>query len=68
MVRRSAPASSRCVAYECLSVCGADATIDAGGLRGKAHRIPDALRRERPVGAPAVLLPGKRYVWGRIHR
>ena len=46
----------------------ADATIDAGRLRGEAHRVPDALGGERLVGAPAVFLPGKRYVCGRIHR
>jgi hypothetical protein len=34
-----------------------DTTIDAGGLGGEAHRVPDALGRERLVGEPAVLPP-----------
>ena len=36
-----------------------DATVDAGRLRGESHGLPDDLRRERPVGAPAVLRAGK---------
>src|SRR4029453_12747361 len=36
-----------------------DATIDAGGLRGTAHGVPDTFGRERLVGAPAMLLSGE---------
>ncbi len=36
-----------------------DATIDAGRLRGEAHRVPDDLGRERLVGTPAVPGPGR---------
>ena len=47
---------------------GTHATIDAGGLGGEAHRVPDALGGQRLVGAPAVFLSWKEYVFGRIHR
>jgi hypothetical protein len=48
-----------CVAYEWRGVCGADATIDAGGRGGDAHLVPDARGGERLVGALAALLSGK---------
>ncbi len=36
-----------------------DAPIDAGGLRGTAHRVPNTFGRERLVGTPAVRLSGE---------
>ena len=44
------------------------AFVDAGLPRGEAHRLPDHLGRDRCIGTPAVVLPGKKYVFGRIQR
>ena len=65
IVRRSAPASRRCVAYECLSV-GTDATIDAGRFAAKRtasqmHREVSGLSARQPCSCPG-------NVFGRIHR
>ena len=41
MVRRSAPASSRCVAKQCLSVCGCTCFLQARSLGGFLASVPD---------------------------
>ena len=58
-MRRSAPASSRCVAYVCRSVCGVTRLSMPGLPRGQAHGLPDHLRGDRGIGTPAVARPGK---------
>src|SRR6266850_6130775 len=36
-----------------------NAFIDPGFLRGQAHGLPNYLRRDRRIGAPAVVGPGE---------
>ena len=57
-MRRSAPASSRCVAYECRSVCGVT-RLSIPAARGEPHGLPDHFRRDGRIGAPAMVRPGK---------
>ena len=59
IVRRSAPASSRWVAYECRSVCGVTRLSIPGLPCGQAHGVPDHLRRDGRIGPPAVARPRK---------
>ena len=67
-MRRSAPASSRCVAYECRSVCGLTrrsmpAAFAAKRTASQMHLDVSGLSARQPCS-----WPGKRYVCGRIQR
>ena len=55
-MRRSAPASRRCVAYECLSVWGLTRRSMPAVLAAKRTASQMHFGRQRLVGAPAVLL------------
>ena len=67
-MRRSAPASSRCVAYRMSQCVRRDRLVDLGALGRESHGFPDRLGRDGFIGAPSVAVPGKRYVVGRIQR
>ena len=68
MVRRSAPASSKCVAYVCRSVWGVT-RLWRPALRTAYWTASQTTYAV--IGASArqpCRVPGKRYVRGRIHR
>jgi hypothetical protein len=55
MVRRSAPASSRCVAKQCLKVCGCTGLVIPARSGSFPASAPDHVRRDRVAGSvPAI--------------
>src|SRR6188472_2922891 len=68
MVRRSAPASRRCVAYECRRVCGLTRRSIPAAVAAKRTASQTTFEVSGRSARHPSRVPGNKYVCGRIQR